>query len=128
MQAYYNDEEYYLVNPGSKKKVGCLKAREVFDLIVYQAWENGEPGIVFIDKVNDKNPTPELGEIEATNPCGEQPLLPFEACNLGSINLNKILVDENGTFSIDWEKLDNIVNISVRFLDNVIEMSKFPLD
>lgn len=127
MNAYQNNEEYYLLNPRTKKKVGCLKAKEVFDLIIYQAWENGEPGIIFIDKINAFNPTPELGEIESTNPCGEQPLLPFESCNLGSINLNKMLKMVNGAYELDGNKLDDTVEYAVRFLDNVIEMSEFPL-
>ncbi len=127
MSALENGEEYYLKNPRTRKKSGVLNAQEVFDLIVYQAWENGEPGLIFLDKINEKNPTPQLGEIESTNPCGEQPLLPYEACNLGSINLNNILKKTSGKYEIDYSKLDSIVQKSVHFLDNVIDMSKFPL-
>ncbi|MEW6625038.1 MAG: vitamin B12-dependent ribonucleotide reductase [Bacillota bacterium] len=100
------------------------KAREIFELIVERAWANGEPGIVFLDKLNQGNPTPLLGEIEATNPCGEQPLLGYEACNLGSINVENTF--ENG--SINWDKLEDIISWSMRFLDNVIEVNKFPLE
>jgi ribonucleoside-diphosphate reductase alpha chain len=99
----------------------------VFNRIAECAYNNGEPGIVFIDKINKDNPTPNLGEVESTNPCGEQPLLPYESCNLGSINLYKMLKKTGQGFEVDWEKLKNIVGISVRFLDNVIDANKFPL-
>jgi ribonucleoside-diphosphate reductase alpha chain len=128
MSACKEGRKYNLINPRTKEIAGSLNAVEVFGLIVKQAWENGEPGIVFIDRINEKNPTPALGDISSTNPCGEQPLLPFEACNLGSINLNKILIKSGGKYKIDYEKLDTIVKASVRFLDNVIEKSRFPID
>jgi ribonucleoside-diphosphate reductase alpha chain len=100
-----------------------LPAKFVFDLIVSQAWKTGEPGIIFLDRINRDNPTPTLGNIESTNPCGEQPLLPYEACNLGSINLAKMVSEGK----VDWEKLRETVRTSVHFLDNVIERSKYPL-
>lgn len=123
MEAAEKDETYPLINPRTNKEVNRLKAREVFNLIATMAWKNGDPGIVFLDRLNEDNPTPQLGQIESTNPCGEQPLLPYEACNLGSINLAKMVDDGE----IDWEKLRDVVRGSVRFLDNVIDMSKFPL-
>lgn len=123
MEAVIADEEYDLVNPRDKKPVKKLSARFVFELIVSQAWKNGEPGIIFLDRINKDNPTPALGEIESTNPCGEQPLLPYEACNLGSINLSKMVSDGKA----DWEKLKKTVQTAVHFLDNVIDRSKYPL-
>ncbi|RII31340.1 MAG: ribonucleoside-diphosphate reductase, adenosylcobalamin-dependent [Geobacter sp.] len=123
MQAVERDEEYDLINPRDKKVCNTLNARKVFQRIVKQAWENGEPGIIFLDRLNRDNPTPLVGEIESTNPCGEQPLLPYESCNLGSINLGKFVQDG----AIDWKKLKEVVNNSVHFLDNVIEINNYPL-
>lgn len=123
MQAVERDEEYDLLNPRDKKKVGSQNARKVFQRIVNQAWENGEPGIIFLDRLNRDNPTPHIGEIESTNPCGEQPLLPYESCNLGSINLGRFINDG----SIDWSRLKQLVHNAVHFLDNVIEANKYPL-
>jgi len=117
------DEEYDLIDPRSKKPVSKLKAKEVLDLIVRMAWKNGEPGIVFIDRINRDNPTPAAGQIESTNPCGEQPLLPYESCNLGSINLSNMVSDGK----IDWNKMGRIIEKSVHFLDNVIDMNAYPL-
>jgi ribonucleoside-diphosphate reductase alpha chain len=129
MQAVHDKADYDLIAPNSGKAVGTLNAREVFNILVQKAWESGDPGIVFLDRINRDNPTPSLGEIESTNPCGEQPLLPYEACNLGSINLGLCFAKgKNGKDSeIDWEELKRIVHLSVRFLDNVIDASVYPL-
>lgn len=126
MQSVLEDSEYELINPRSKKPVRKLKAREVFEKIVLQAWKNGEPGIVFLDRINASNPTPSLGEIEATNPCGEQPLMPYESCNLGSINLAKMVDNTSGT--VNWRLLKEITWKAVHFLDNVIDANKYPLE
>lgn len=123
MQAVREDEEYDLLNPRTKKVVKSLRAREVFDAIVGHAWKNGEPGIVFIDRINESNPTPHIGAIESTNPCGEQPLLPYESCNLGSINLSRTVVNTE----IDFQKLKKLVWKAVHFLDNVIDVNRYPI-
>ncbi|RLC58212.1 MAG: ribonucleotide-diphosphate reductase subunit alpha [Candidatus Cloacimonadota bacterium] len=123
MNAVYKDSEYELISPHTKDIIKKLKARDVFDLIVKMAHQNGEPGIIFIDRINKYNPTPHIGKIESTNPCGEQPLLPNEACNLGSLNLAGMV--KNNKF--DWEILKKATRDAVDFLDNVIDMSKFPL-
>lgn len=127
MEAVRAGTDYNLVNPHTNKVTGKLNATEVFDKIVALAWKTGDPGIVFIDRINKKNPTPHLGKIESTNPCGEQPLLPYESCNLGSINLSRMLRTTNGTTEFDYVKLAETVKIAVRFLDNVIDVNKFPL-
>jgi ribonucleoside-diphosphate reductase alpha chain len=118
--------EYNLVNPRTGETVAKRPAREVFDLIVQGAWGTGEPGVIFIDAVNRANPTPHLGAIEATNPCGEQPLLNNEPCNLGSVNLGKMLKRGDGAWSIDYKRLEDTVRLGVRFLDNVIDMCRYP--
>ncbi len=123
MEAVKRDGDYPLRNPRTKESIRSLSAREVFEKIVYFAWKNGDPGIIFIDRINQDNPTPQVGEIESTNPCGEQPLLPFESCNLGSINLSNMV--KNG--AIDWERLDSTVVKAVHFLDNVIDMNRYTL-
>ena len=127
MNAVINNEEYDLIHPKTKQVMKKLNAREVFDIIVDHAWKNGEPGIVFIDRVNQYNPTPQLGEIESTNPCGEVPLLPYEACNLGSINLAQLIKYTDGKPEIDWEKLEYVTKLSIHFLDNVITVNNYPL-
>ncbi|MBE0524626.1 MAG: adenosylcobalamin-dependent ribonucleoside-diphosphate reductase [Methanosarcinales archaeon] len=124
MQAVDQGESYELVNPRTGKVTKRKDALEIFNLISESAWSSGEPGMVFLDRINRDNPTPQLGLIEATNPCGEQPLLPYEACNLGSINLERMV--HSG--KIDYEKLGRTVDIAVHFLDNVIDMEQFPLE
>ena len=128
MERVKEEMNYDLVCPGDGKKAGELNASEVYQGMVKQAWKNGDPGVIFLDRINKDNPTPELGEIESTNPCGEQPLLPLEACNLGSINLAKF-VTENGVegSAIDYEGLKEVVWWAVRFLDDTIDASKYPL-
>lgn len=120
-------EKYDLINPRTTEAVERISAREVFDLIVESAWLSGEPGIVFIDRMNEFNPTPHLQPIESTNPCGEQPLIPYESCDLGSIALPTALRTENGSRKIDWDKLRSIVKSGVRFLDNAIDVNRFPM-
>jgi ribonucleoside-diphosphate reductase alpha chain len=127
MKAVKAGNDYNLINPHTNEVAGRLNAKEVFDKIVDMAWRTGDPGIVFIDRINQDNPTPQLGKIESTNPCGEQPLLPYESCNLGSINLTKMLRTTNGTTEIDYPKLAGVAKTAIRFLDNVIDVNKFPL-
>ncbi len=123
MRAVEEDREYDLVHPRSGKVVGQLDAREVFDKIVHGAWKTGEPGVFFIDQANRYNPVPHLGSYEATNPCGEQPLLPYDVCNLGSINVGVFVRDGE----VDWEGLRRAVHLCTHFLDNVIDVNKYPL-
>ncbi len=132
MEAVDKGENYDLIDPHSKAVKGTLNAKEVFDILVNKAWASGDPGIVFLDRINRDNPTPAQGDMESTNPCGEQPLLPYESCNLGSINLSKFVIANNITEdkdkSIDWDSLKDVIHTAVRFLDNVIDASKFPLE
>ena len=123
MKSVEEDSEYSLVNPRNKEKTAKLKARNVWDLIARSAWQSGDPGVVFIDEINRHNPTPEIGRIESTNPCGEQPLLPYESCNLGSINLSRMVEDGKA----DWKKLKESVRNCVQFLDDVVDANKYPL-
>jgi ribonucleoside-diphosphate reductase alpha chain len=130
MDALAKGEEYDLIDPHTRKATGRLSAKEVFDRIVSAAWRTGDPGMVFIDRINASpaNPTPAVGRIEATNPCGEQPLLPNEACNLGSVNVAKFARRQpDGEWTIDWAELERVIRLSVRFLDDVIEVNPYPL-
>ncbi len=123
MQTVEADGEYWLINPRNREKVKTLKAKPVWDLIARCAWGSGDPGVVFIDEINRHNPTPEVGRIESMNPCGEQPLLPYESCNLGSINLSTMVHDGK----INWAKLRETVQNAVHFLDNVVDANVYPL-
>ncbi len=130
MSAVANDEEYDLLSPRSGEVVGREKARGIFDMIVEGAWKTGEPGVFFIDRANEHNPVPRLGSYEATNPCGEQPLLPYDVCNLGSINVGSFVRDgdfEGPEDGIDWDAFRRVVHLSVHFLDNVIDANRYPL-
>lgn len=127
MKALDKNEDYELINPRNKEVVQKISAKMVFDLIVTNVWKNGDPGIIFIDRINAFNPTPQLGEIESTNPCGEVPLLPFESCNLGGINLSEMLTTDEQKKDIDWNKLESTVQKGIHFLDNMLDMSRFPL-
>jgi len=129
MDAVKKGKTYKLINPRSNQPVSELDANLVFDKIANLAWETGDPGVVFMDRMNDArgNPTPKLGRIESTNPCGEQPLLPNESCNLGSINVNKFIIKKGKTSDIDWNRLRKTIHDAVHFLDNVIDMNRYPL-
>jgi ribonucleoside-diphosphate reductase alpha chain len=127
MEALEKDGEYHLMNPRTMKEGGRLKAREVFEAIVSAAWETGDPGVLFLDRINEANPTPQIGDMETTNPCGEVPLLPYEPCVLGSINLSHMVKERNGKWEADFEKIRKTVRHAVHFLDNVIDMSHYPL-
>jgi len=123
METVKRQQSFDLINPRTKKKVKSINARTLFDLVAYSAWRSGDPGLIFLDEINCQNPLVELGKIEATNPCGEIPLLPYESCNLGSINLSQFV--ERGT--LDWKKLRDRIWLAMRFLDDVIEVNNYPL-
>lgn len=127
MEAVLAGEDYELIHPKTKECVKKLNAKEVFDIIVDHAWRNGEPGIIFLDQMNADNPTPQIGPIESTNPCGEVPLLPYEACNLGSINLSRFVEEKAGKLEINWDKLAEVTRLAIHFLDNVITINNYPL-
>jgi len=120
-------EDYELIDPHTHTVVKRLHTKEVFDLIIKQAHKNGEPGVIFIDRMNEFNPTPKLGKYESTNPCGEQVLLPYESCDLGSINLSLMYRKINNSYEIDWDKLKEVTQLGVHFLDNLIDVNKFPI-
>lgn len=124
MEAVKKDGDFELINPRNGEVVKTLKARAIWNLIIMMAWKNGEPGVIFLDTINRHNPTPHIGQIESTNPCGEQPLLPYESCNLGSIDVSKFVIDEK---RVDWERLRQTIRLAVRFLDGVIDANKYPL-
>lgn len=123
MAAVEADDEYDLIHPRSGAAVGRLQARDVWNRIIHGAWRTGEPGVFFIDRANQSNPVPALGSYEATNPCGEQPLLPYDVCNLGSINLGAFVKDG----SMDWNHLRQVVHLTTHFLENVIDANQYPL-
>jgi ribonucleoside-diphosphate reductase alpha chain len=123
MDAVKKNEKFDLINPRTRERTKSIKARSLFDLIVYSAWRSGDPGLVFLDEINRHNPTPNLGQIRATNPCGEIPLLPYESCNLASIDISKFV--KNG--AVNWDKLEEAIQWGIRFLDDVIEVNRYPL-
>ncbi|MDP3878823.1 MAG: adenosylcobalamin-dependent ribonucleoside-diphosphate reductase [Dehalococcoidales bacterium] len=123
MEAASRGRKWSLINPRTGRETRSINAGALFDMIVNNAWRTGDPGLIFLDEINRHNPTPYLGRLEATNPCGELPLLPYESCNLGSINLSRMILDGQ----IDWLKIERVVNLAVRFLDNVVEANVFPL-
>lgn len=126
MKAVKENKDFSLVNPRNKKAVKKIKARKIWDLIAEHAWKTGDPGLIFIDEINRKNPIPKL-KITATNPCSEQPLLDYESCNLGSINLARMVIKKKNKYEINWKKLKQTIHTAVRFLDNVIDVNRFPL-
>ncbi|TET95393.1 MAG: adenosylcobalamin-dependent ribonucleoside-diphosphate reductase, partial [Dehalococcoidia bacterium] len=136
MRAVEDDGEYELINPRSGQVAGRRRARHIFDLLVSNAWRNGDPGIVFIDRINRDNPIPNLGDIEATNPCGEQPLLPYESCVLGSLNLARFVKGNAAPAGrqarqrrgrLDWRRLAEVIPQCIRFLDDVIDVNRYPI-
>ncbi len=127
MQKVQRDQEYDLINPRTDQIVKQLNAREVFERMTELAWRTGDPGIVFLDRINRDNPNPQLGDIESTNPCGEQPLLPYESCNLGSLNLARMVTYTNDDVKIDWDRMAEVITTAVHMLDSVIDMNEYPI-
>jgi ribonucleoside-diphosphate reductase alpha chain len=127
MEAVEKNADWELLHPTKKTVVRKIKAKKLWKQIIDSAWQTGDPGLIFSDQINAKNPTPLLGKIECTNPCGEVPLLPFESCNLGSINLSGFLIEKNGVMKINWKGLEQMVNVAIRFLDNMIEINNYIL-
>ena len=128
MRRVEHDQAYDLVNPRTGRITGQLNAREVFERMTELAWRTGDPGIVFLDRINRDNPNPQLGDIESTNPCGEQPLLPYESCNLGSLNLARMVQYDGDDVAIDWERMSEVIGTAVHMLDSVIDMNDYPID
>ncbi len=127
MERVKSGEDYDLVNPRTGVVVRQENAREIFELAVEMAWKTGDPGLIFLDLINHYNPNPQLGTIESTNPCGEQPLLPFESCNLASVNLARMVRYQDGDVTVDWDRLASVVRTTVHLLDNVIDMNNYPI-
>ena len=126
MKAVEKDGDFEFINPRTGKYEKSVKARAIWNLLCLMSWKNGEPAVIFLDTINKANPTPEIGEMEATNPCGETPLLPYESCNLGSMNLAKF-IKKNGHVEFDYERFEKVVAIAIRFLDDVVDANKYPL-
>lgn len=127
MEAVINDSDWQLINPRTKVVDTVLRAKSLWEMIITQAWETGDPGLIFLDTINDHNQTPEIGTISSTNPCGEVPLLDYESCNLGSINLSKMVVLKNELYTVDWKKLSETIHLAIRFLDNIITINHYLL-
>lgn len=127
MEAVINDSDWQLINPRTKGVDTVLRAKSLWEMIITQAWETGDPGLIFLDTINDHNQTPEIGTISSTNPCGEVPLLDYESCNLGSINLSKMVVLKNELYTVDWKKLSETIHLAIRFLDNIITINHYLL-
>lgn len=127
MEAVINDSDWRLINPRTKGVDTVLRAKSLWEMIITQAWETGDPGLIFLDTINDHNQTPEIGTISSTNPCGEVPLLDYESCNLGSINLSKMVVLKNELYTVDWKKLSETIHLAIRFLDNIITINHYLL-
>jgi ribonucleoside-diphosphate reductase alpha chain len=127
MKAVEDDLDWQLINPHTQKVTRIISAKSLWELIVREAWKTGDPGLIFLDAINNSNTTPDLGRIQATNPCGEVPLFDNESCNLGSVNLSRITICTNGRHEINWNELSRIIHIGIRFLDNVITLNHYPL-